>query len=115
MDDGLPDRWRSGVFSVLEFFQEIAKARIFGSRSLGRFHKGSDLDLAVESFDGQPISRDRLRMLRAMIDALNIPIDVDLVDVNAVSDPYFRSVIERDGRVWWTRTPAENPARAPSP
>lgn len=103
MNDGLPDSYRQSIMEVFELIPEVARARVFGSRSFGRYHKASDLDLALESADGEPISRDRLRLLRSMIEGLNLPIDVDLVDIHALKDAQFRAVIERDGKLWWSR------------
>jgi len=71
------------------------KAWVFGSR-VGRTEKKySDLDLALESADGEKLPFETLSALQTDFEDSDLPWKVDVLDINAI-DPGFRKIVERD-------------------
>ena len=74
-----------------------AKIYIYGSRARLTHKIESDIDIAIDDSRKIPI----LEMARArnVIEALNIPQMVDLVDLNSVGED-FKNVILKEGVLW---------------
>ncbi len=70
---------------------------LFGSRARGTARSSSDIDIAIDAKN--PI--DILELMRAanVIEALNIPLKIDLVDFNAVPIE-MQHVIKKEGKQW---------------
>lgn len=68
----------------------------FGSRVRGNARTYSDLDLAVRG--REPLPRSRVEALKDAFAESDLPFQVDVVDVNAVS-PEFRALIEQGHEV----------------
>ncbi len=100
-DDGLPDRYREQIHSAFSRFPEIAVVYIYGSRARGDFNKFSDIDLAYETGNGEPLSQEIHFQVLSLLEALTVPNKIDLVDRNSVRDPLFAAVLERDCKLWW--------------
>jgi predicted nucleotidyltransferase len=84
----------------LQIVTEILASRVperpvfaFGSRATGRARRRSDLDLAVGG--AVPLTLRQRAMLNDDFDESDLPIKVDVVDLNAIS-PEFQRRIERD-------------------
>jgi predicted nucleotidyltransferase len=68
-------------------------AYVFGSRATGHARRRSDLDLAIGGT--APLTLRQRALLTDDFDESDLPIKVDVVDLNAIS-PEFRQRIERD-------------------
>jgi len=101
MNDGLKESWRTRLIAVLDSFPELSRAILFGSRAKGTYRRESDIDLAIEGTDGTPLGIELRLRLVAAVDALDLPVNVDLVDVNDLKNPELLKAIRRDGRLWW--------------
>lgn len=77
----------------------LDRVLLFGSRGRGDFHPQSDIDLAVDApgLDGRSFVA-----LQRRLEALDLIYRVDLVSLQDRLDERFRSLIERDGRVFWS-------------
>ncbi len=84
-------------YSLLELCRRFAVKRleIFGSAASGRFDPSkSDIDFLVE-FETAPPGEHAARyfgLLAALQDLFSI--NIDLVEIKAIKNPYFRKVIE---------------------
>ena len=65
----------------------------FGSRATGQSRRRSDLDLAIGG--SMPLTLRQRSLLSDDFDESDLPIRVDIVDLNAIT-PEFRRRIERD-------------------
>lgn len=72
---------------------------IFGSRARGDARDASDIDLAI---DAPGMSDSEFSVLQQRLLALPTLHRIDAVHWQAVSEPVFRTEIERDRRVFWT-------------
>jgi type I restriction enzyme S subunit len=98
MTDGLTAKDRAGLRSVLATHPKVRRAVLFGSRALGTFRGASDVDLALE---GEDLHLQDLIALKAQIDKLNLPIEVDLVVRAKINNPELEKHIQTCGREWF--------------
>ena len=73
-------------------FPEITEVRIFGSRALGNFKPGSDVDLAL--YGKSPLAC-ATRVSALLNQELALPYHFDVVDYATVERPEFRDHIDR--------------------
>jgi predicted nucleotidyltransferase len=72
----------------------VKRLLVFGSRSLGRYREGSDLDLCLIDGD-MPFSE--LLQLKAQLDDLNLSIHCDVIRFSSIKNEELRSHIHRAG------------------
>jgi len=68
------------------------KVLAFGSRVKGRARKFSDLDLALDA--GMPIGWSRIGDLKEALSESDLPIKVDVIDLNDISDRFRELVLK---------------------
>ena len=103
MDTGLSPQIMNTITNILAAQPKVDEAVVFGSRAMGNYEPGSDLDIAVK---GPALShRDILRML-AQIDDVELLINIDLVHYDKISDPNVISHIDRKGKLLFQRADA---------
>ena len=97
MSDGLTQSQRQAIISVFSRFPKISEARLYGSRALGRFRDGSDIDLTLIG----PIDLATLNRVSLEIDDLLLPYEVDLSLYELIDNSELREHIERVGQVFY--------------
>ncbi len=94
---GLKQRDTDALKKHLSSITGIKKAWIFGSRAMGNYKEGSDIDIAII---GQGIHRSAI--LHA-IDALNeeepIPFFTEIIDFNTIDNPRLKEHILQQGQL----------------
>ncbi len=81
---------------------EIERVIIFGSRVLGNYRQGSDIDLALQG----NISRKVLNNTSIQINQeLPIPYKVDLLDYNLIEHLPLKEHIDRHGKIFYQKEP----------
>lgn len=85
------------IIQIIEIFFPHAKIYLFGSRARGNYTSTSDIDIAIDN--KIPISMTEKGQIISMIDALNIPQKVDVVDLNRIPDE-FKKIILKEGILW---------------
>ena len=95
MIDIQPDHLKTVREILARRLQGDVKVWVFGSR-VGRTEKKySDLDLALESDNGEKLPFETLSALQTDFEDSNLPWKVDVLDINAI-DPGFRKIVEQD-------------------
>jgi len=90
----LKSEHRAIVLTILrQHLPDNAQIWIFGSRATGKAHPRSDLDLAIDC--GQKLSTKIESTLHFAFEDSNLPMTVDLVDMQSISG-WFRQEVERD-------------------
>jgi predicted nucleotidyltransferase len=93
---GLSRRTIELLTGALARFPRIAEARIFGSRSMGNFKNGSDIDLALF---GPELDESSVRKLSTLLnEELPIPHHVDVVWYEACENEELKAHIREHGR-----------------
>lgn len=90
------------ITAVFAQHPEIIEAVLYGSRALGRFRNGSDIDLTLKG----DISLNLLFEIETELDDLLLPYKIDLSIFKTISNPDLIDHINRVGKVffkrWWT-------------
>lgn len=98
---GLLDRDLKNMFDAFEKHPDIEEVIIFGSRAMGNYKKGSDIDLAVK---GKNIDR---KILRRLLEALNeeypLPYFFDIVSYNDIGNEDLKEHIDSKGKSIYRR------------
>lgn len=98
---GLTPKIRSDIQGVLLKIPQIRKAVLFGSRAMGTWRPASDIDLALE---GGELNMSVLLTLKAHLADLNLPVEVDLIIRDRITNPDLERHIHTCGREWLSRT-----------
>lgn len=97
---GLTDREMKEISRILSECAAVQRVLIFGSRAKGSFHTGSDIDLAIEN---PGVSSRELIALAEKFRDSTLPVNVDLVDYNALTHQPFIEHIDRVGKLFFER------------
>lgn len=81
-------------------FPEIREVRIFGSRAMGNFKPGSDVDLALF---GEGKLKCTTRISALLNEELPLPYHFDIVNYAEVTNPDFLTHIDQYGEVIYSR------------
>lgn len=84
------------IITIFSSNDKITELILFGSRAMGNFESGSDIDLAVK---GNNITFNDLLDLKYEIENLNLPYKIDLADYNNISNQNLKNHINRVGKI----------------
>ena len=94
---GLLDRDIVYIKKALEHFDEIEKAVVFGSRAMGNYKKGSDVDIAIF---GERVNN---KVVFELNDYLNevypLPYFFDILNYSSISNQNLKNNINHEGKV----------------
>jgi len=91
METGLSEQSLRAIADVVYSNAHVQDAKIFGSRAIGTFHKGSDIDICL--FGGELTISD-INRISSELDDLNIPEIVDLVNFRTIKNENLLKHIE---------------------
>ncbi|MGA9590777.1 MAG: nucleotidyltransferase domain-containing protein [Salegentibacter sp.] len=94
MKFGLKDQVLLKLIKVFNSFRGIEEAIIYGSRALGTFREGSDIDITLKA----DLSFDELIQLEKKLDDLMLPYTIDLSLYQKLSNPELVHHIDRVGK-----------------
>lgn len=90
---GLSENNIALITRVLQKYPVIESVVIFGSRAIGNFATGSDIDIALKG----NINLDMLAKIKAELEELSLPYFFDLVVYNSISNPDLKEHIDHYG------------------
>lgn len=94
---GLLNKYIDYIIDTLSKFPEIKKAVIFGSRAIGNYKKGSDIDLAIM---GNEITNNILHEVYEYLNEVYpIPYFFDIVHYDDISNQNLKKHIDDLGKV----------------
>ncbi len=91
---GLTEVQVFGIRSICRRNSAVDRVLVFGSRSMGHYREGSDLDVCLMDKD-MPFSD--LLQLQLQIDDLNLPIHCDVIRFSSIRNNELREHIQRVG------------------
>ena len=91
---GLSDRQYSILKQLLQNRTDIEETIIFGSRALGTYSNGSDLDIALK---GPRVTLDTVINLYHQLETSDLIFKVDLVDYEHCENPELKDHIDKQG------------------
>lgn len=82
---------------ALEKFAEIEYGIIFGSRAMGNYKKGSDIDIAIK---GEGITSKTLYNLSDLLnEEYPLPYFFDLIHYESISNTNLKAHIDKEGKI----------------
>ena len=100
MKTGISEGIWGEITEVFEKFPKINQVILFGSRAMGNFREGADIDLAVM---GDLIVLEDLLDIEVALEDLELIYKFDLVDFNKINNHELTVHIERVGMVVYSR------------
>ena len=97
---GLPADTHEKLNAVFARHEHIGQVLIYGSRAMGSFREGSDIDLSLK---GEELEYDLLSRVIREIDDLNLPYLFDISIYDHIEDSDLRGHIDRAGKVFYER------------
>jgi predicted nucleotidyltransferase len=101
MTHGLSDETVSSLRSVFAAFAQVEEVLLYGSRAIGNFRPGSDIDLALKGHD---LSLDIMNKIRLQIENLLLPYIVDLSVYNQIGNRDLIAHINRVGITFYKKS-----------
>ncbi len=84
------------IIQTLEKFENISQAIIFGSRAIGNYKKGSDIDISVF---GSNITHDEIAHISEILnEELPIPYFIDVVHFETINNSDLKEHILSEGK-----------------
>jgi len=91
---GLTERDLATIRQIFNNYADIKSVRIFGSRSNGTYHSGSDIDLAIMN---EIVDKRILFRLKGEFEESSLPYFVDLVIFSNLSNDALSRHIQEEG------------------
>jgi len=86
------------IQKVLSGYPDVQKAILYGSRAMGNFKPGSDIDLTLE---GTALTLRQLNNIENELDDLLLPYEIDLSIHHQIEDPDLLEHVKRVGVVFY--------------
>jgi type I restriction enzyme S subunit len=100
---GLKTETIEAIREVLAKYPEVEKAILYGSRAIGNYRPGSDIDLTLI---GEKLNLSTLQKIEDELDDLLLPYKIDLSLHKQIQNQELLEHIERVGKVFFDRNPA---------
>ncbi len=101
MNSGLTESDIKIIVTVLKQHPEIESALFFGSRALGTFQKGSDIDIALK---GNNLTNKVCSDIHFVLEEETIlPYFFDIINYNSIVNPNLKEHIDKYGEVFYQR------------
>ncbi len=91
---GLSDRTLQKIYVVFKQYPQIEKAILYGSRAIGTYQNGSDIDLTL---CGEGLTHSILSKLDTDLDDLLLPYTIDLSVFSQIGNQDMVAQIQRVG------------------
>jgi len=98
MDYGLSPLTITRIQGVLARFVNVDKAVVYGSRAMGTYQTGSDIDLTLY---GDKLTAQQLAAIATELDDLLLPYTIDLSIFASLNNVDLREHIERIGKIFY--------------
>lgn len=95
---GLRQKVTDAIAKIFSGYPGVEKVVVFGSRAMGRYKEGSDIDLAVY---GKSLSHADLLALYSRLEDLDLIWEIDLLFYNEIYDPEVKEHIDRVGKIFY--------------
>lgn len=97
---GLPEQAIQEIQGALALYPEVEKAILYGSRAMGTFKPGSDIDLTLI---GENLTHNLMLGIMFDLDDLLLPWMIDLSIFDTIDHPDLREHITRVGQTLYER------------
>ena len=91
---GLTDEMLGEAVRIFQMYPQVVEVKLYGSRALGTFRPGSDVDFALF---GEGVDSALLAKIAMDFDDSSIPVEVDLHTYAAIQNDALIAHIDRVG------------------
>lgn len=103
MKYGLADKDIALIQKICGGFSQIKEAVLFGSRAMGNFKKGSDVDIALKgSLDDSLLNRFR----GVLEEEIPLPYFFDVIAYESIESNALKEHVDQYGKAIYQRSPA---------
>lgn len=95
---GLPEYAVEQIKNVFAQYPNIQSVILYGSRAIGNYRNGSDIDLTVRS---NTLSHIQLANIAMQLDDLMLPYHIDLSLYHTIQNPALVAHIEQIGKLFY--------------
>ncbi len=96
---GLSSACQNSIIATLTQHTQVEKAAVFGSRSMGTYKNGSDVDIAIY---GEHITPEIVNRISVELNEIRpLPYMFDIVHYDSLENPRLRGHIDQYGRVFY--------------
>ena len=95
---GLEKTTIESILQVFQHYPAIEKVLLYGSRAMGNYRPGSDIDLCVF---GDNLSYPQLSQIETKLEALMLPYSIDLSLYHHIDNPDLVNHIQREGKIFY--------------
>lgn len=88
------------IHNVFLHYPEIEKVLLYGSRAMGNYRQGSDIDLTLL---GDKLTYNQLSQIETELDELMLPYSIDLSLFHHIDNQDLVDHIHREGKVFYHR------------
>lgn len=89
--------YKTKIIKIIEIFFPDAKIYLYGSRVRGDYDEQSDIDIAIDNGKKLPLTEHG--QIISMIEHLNIPLNVDVVDFHKIPEEVRKNIL-KEGILW---------------
>ena len=102
---GLEEKTIEKINQVLANHSQVEQVILFGSRAMGNFKNGSDIDLAIK---GVELNLKIINEISDEIDDLLLPYSFDLINFSHINNSELLNHINRVGMTFYQSPEADN-------
>jgi predicted nucleotidyltransferase len=95
---GLPEHVIEKILTVFKQHPQIKHVFLYGSRAIGTYRTGSDIDLCIE---GETLDFNNLLHIETQLDDLLLPWNIDLSLKHQIDNPELLHHIQEHGIVFY--------------
>ena len=104
---GLRERDLENIYTALRKWPQVEKAIIFGSRALGNYKKGSDIDLAIT---GDKVEENLCKRISEQLnEEYPIPFFVEVINYNTIKNQALKEHIQNHGITIYQKSTESKP------
>jgi len=96
---GLKDSDIEWILRVLKYYPDVEEAIIFGSRAMGNYKPGSDVDIALK---GTLHPETAMNIYAELNERIPLPYKFDVVNYSTLSHKPLLEHIDRHGKTFYT-------------
>jgi predicted nucleotidyltransferase len=97
---GLPGHAVDKIRGIFRDYSQISRVFLYGSRALGNYRPGSDIDLCIEA---ESLGLNELLSIENRMDDLLLPWKMDLSLLHQIDNPALIDHIRRVGVIFYKR------------
>ena len=98
-DFGLSEKTEELLKAYFVQIPQIDKVKIYGSRAIGNYRNGSDIDFALYG----DVDKELIKKISFELDELQTPYMFDLTDYKTIQNEKLKGHIDRVGKVFFKR------------